>query len=215
MRSCKEIGHGWEALVTLIVCPCRNGIYYAGFYFCRYEFGKWRPKGSRVACELGLNIFGSVIVATICMALSFVLFSSLRRFQPLIESLSEAVDSYSIPGTVIAIGCLCRYFSRRDGRNLVVGNGHDIGLWLTGSIAGIVFGCGRFVAVSNGMIRSGYERIPLALDDASLVLGQAQRDPMQRAFAVIIFQHSYRLVDGICGCDEGITNYIGFASVQL
>lgn len=175
----RKLGMVGKLSVTLIVWfPVVMGFIMPVSIFVDMSLENGDQRALELLGELGLNsIQVSVIVATICMALSFVLFSSLRRFPQTFNRIVVGGSGlgYSIPGTVIAIGCLSPIFFLEETVAiwLLKLNGHDIGLWLTGSIAGIVFGCAcRFVAVSNGMIRSGYERIPLALDDASLVLGR-------------------------------------------
>lgn len=128
--------------------------------------------------ELGRNsIQVSLVVAIVATMLSFALFSSLRRCPHLFNRIivSGSGLGYAIPGTVIAIGCLSPLFlvEEKIADWCLTLFGEDIGFWLTGSIIGLALGyvC-RFIAVSNGMIRSGYQRISLTLDDASFALGR-------------------------------------------
>ncbi len=160
----------WSPVLTGFILPVS--------IFVDMSLGNGDQRAFELLGELGLNsIQVSMVVAIVCTTLSFVLFSSRRRCP---ETLNRIIVSgsglgYAIPGTVIAIGCLSPLFLMEETiadwcLKMV---GQDIGFWVTGSIAGLVFGyvC-RFVAVSNGMVRSGYERISLTLDDASFVLGR-------------------------------------------
>ena len=126
--------------------------------------------------ELAQNsILVSAIVAMACVVLSFGLLASMRRCPHFINQtiVSGSGLGYAIPGTVIAIGCLSPlYFIEEQSAGWCQAIfSYDPGFWATSTIAGLAFGyiC-RFLAVSNGMVRAGYQRIPETLDDASFML---------------------------------------------
>ena len=61
---------------------------------------------------------------------------------------------------------------------------HSTGLLLTGSAAGVILACTiRFVALAEGAIRSGLEKLPGHLDEAARSLG---RTPAQSAASVLL-----------------------------
>ena len=174
----RKLGMSGKIVASLIVWfPVLTGFILPVSIFVDMTLENGDQRAFELLGELGRNsIQVSMVVAIACTTLSFVLFSSQRRCP---ETLNRIIVSgsglgYAIPGTVIAIGCLSPLFLMEemiaDWCLKVVGR--DIGFWVTGTIAGLVFGyvC-RFMAVSNGMVRSGYERISLTLDDASFVLG--------------------------------------------
>ena len=174
-----QLGTFGKITASLIVWfPVLLGFLLPVFIFVEMTLENGDQRAFELLGELGLNsIQVSLVAAIVCTTLSLVIMSSLRRCP---EALNRIIVSgsglgYAIPGIVIAIGCLSPLFLVEE----TIANwslemfGQDIGFWLTGSIVGLVFGyvC-RFVAVSNGMVRSGYERISLTLDDASFVLGR-------------------------------------------
>ncbi|MBH57930.1 MAG: iron ABC transporter permease [Planctomycetaceae bacterium] len=184
----RRLGMIGKFLVSLIVWfPVVMGFIMPVCIFVDMTWKNGDQRAIELLGELGLNsIQVSIVVATVCTTLSFLLFSSLRRFPETFNRIIVGGSGlgYAIPGTVIAIGCLSPFFFLEEtiGIWFLKLNGQDIGVWLTGSIAGLVFGCVcRFAAVSNGMVRSGYDRIPLALDDASLALG---RGPVKTLYGV-------------------------------
>lgn len=87
-----------------------------------------------------------------------------------------AAIGYALPGTILGLGLL---FALAAFDNALDGLarewfGISTGLLLTGSAAAVVFACSiRFLALAEGAIRSGLEKLPPHLDEAARSLGQS------------------------------------------
>lgn len=126
--------------------------------------------------------------ALLAVAAALVLTMTMRlQPSPTAARLSRAgIAGYAIPGTILAIGlllALARFDNAVDAafRSLI---GVSTGLLLTGSAAAVVIACTiRFVALADGSIRSGMEKLPRHVDDAARSLG---RTPVQTLRAVLL-----------------------------
>ena len=89
---------------------------------------------------------------------------------------------YALPGGIIGLGLLfvlARFDN--DGRRAYRAQwfGFSTGLLITGSAAAVVLACAiRFLALAEGAVRSGMEKLPPNLDEAARSLG---RTPLRSA----------------------------------
>lgn len=179
---------GWRGLlmVSLACLPVLLGFVMPAGYLLveaikRLGFAGVDPV---IITELRNTLLISAIATLVATSLAFILIYSLRlaRESTLLRSLVRIASlGYAIPGTVLAIGLLgpIAWFDRSLdtlGINLF---GISTGLLISGSGAALVYAyAARFLAIGNGSIESGFNRIPLSLDDAARSLGVA---PASRA----------------------------------
>lgn len=99
-----------------------------------------------------------------------------RRILPVIQI------GYAAPGAVIAIGILLPFaaFDHALADAIAALTGHDPGLVVTGSAAGIVLAyLVRFFAVAQGGVESGLARVTPAMDMAARSLGRSPRQVLR------------------------------------
>ncbi len=93
---------------------------------------------------------------------------------------------YALPGTILGFGLLYALtaFDHHIGVFLRSLFGVSPGLLLSGTVVAVVLACSiRFVALADGSIRSGMEKLPPHLDEAARSLG---RNPAQSATRVLL-----------------------------
>lgn len=118
---------------------------------------------------------GITAVATVAIALCLLNAMRLTRSRHVGQLVRAASAGYALPGTILGLGllfALARLDNAIDGlaRQLF---GLSTGLVLTGSAFAVVLACTiRFLALAEGAIRSGWEKLPPHLDDAARSLGQ-------------------------------------------
>ena len=82
---------------------------------------------------------------------------------------------YALPGGILGLGLLFA-LARFDNTLDAFARSHfdvSTGLLLTGSAAGVILACSiRFLALAEGAIRSGMEKLPGNLDEAARSLGR-------------------------------------------
>ncbi len=155
-----------------------------GFGIPIYVFGAYasRRLDRFFTPELGSALLNSVITATLTAVLTItvalVLLNAVRlvRTRPVGAMVRMASIGYALPGTILALGllfALARFDNTVDAfaRAYV---GVSTGLLLTGTSAAVVLACTiRFVALAEGALRSGLEKLPANLDEAARSLGQS------------------------------------------
>lgn len=165
-----------------------------GFGIPLFVFGQYASRRLEqfTSPALGEAFFNSVITAAITAALTVLLALFLLDAVRLIRSRSVAVTvrfasiGYALPGGILGLGLL---FSLARFDNAVdaffrTWFDHSTGLLLTGSAAGVVLACSiRFLALAEGAIRSGMEKLPSNLDEVARSLG---RTPMQSATVILL-----------------------------
>jgi iron(III) transport system permease protein len=141
---------------------------------------------------LARAFFTTLITATttafLTVMAALLLINALRlvRTRRMAATVRFASLGYALPGTLVGLGLLLA-LARFD--NFVSGLAVDLfsvrtGLLLTGSLAAVVLGCSiRFVALAEGAIRSGLEKLPPHLDEAARSLGLS---PMKSALRVML-----------------------------
>jgi len=165
-----------------------------GFGIPLYVFGRYasRRLDQFVSPELGQALLNSIttagITALITVAVALVLINAVRlvRSRPIVLLVRLASIGYALPGTILGLGLL---FALAGFDNLVDGFarqhlGFSTGLLLTGSATAVIFACAiRFLALAEGAIRSGVEKLPPHLDEAARSLGQS---PAKSASKVLL-----------------------------
>ncbi|MBD0413082.1 ABC transporter permease [Oryzicola mucosus] len=144
------------------------------------------------APALGKALFNSLTTATltalltVTVALLLLNVVRLCRGRGMIAVVRLASIGYALPGGILGLGLL---FSLARFDNTIdaffrANFGFSTGLLLTGSAAAVVLACTiRFVALAEGSIRSGMEKLPAGLDDAARSLG---RTPVRSALSVLL-----------------------------
>lgn len=174
------LGNGLGSVVALLVAsPVLIGFGIPLLVFGRYaaaRLGKSFDATLVDALVTSIATAGVTAVATVSIALMLLNAVRLTR-SPSIGRLVRAISiGYALPGTILALGllfALARTDNALDGlaRQLF---GVSTGLILTGSAFAVVLACTiRFLALAEGAIRSGWEKLPPHLDDAARSLGQS------------------------------------------
>jgi iron(III) transport system permease protein len=182
---------GWKAIAASLAVTLPI---LAGFGIPLFVFGDYARRRLEQFAEpmLAKAFINSVITATataiITVAAALLLINAIRlsrsRAVPALVRLSAV--GYALPGTILGLGLLIA-LARFD--NLVDGLartyfGVSLGLLLTGSAAAVVIACAiRFLALAEGAIRSGLEKLPPNLDEAARSLG---RSPTASAASVLL-----------------------------
>ena len=137
---------------------------------------------------LGNTLLTATSAAILTTVVALVLLNAVRlcRGGGMAAAVRLASLGYALPGGILGLGLL---FSLARFDNLVdavlrAQFGVSTGLLLTGSAFGVVLACSiRFIALAEGSIRSGLEKLPSGLDDAARTLG---RTPTQSAVSVLL-----------------------------
>ena len=142
--------------------------------------------------EVGSAFLNSLMTASVTAALTVAIALFLLNTQRLSKGRAMAATvrlasvGYALPGGILGLGLLF-VLARFD--NLVdafarAHLGFSTGLLLTGSAAAVILACTiRFVALAEGAIRSGMEKLPGSLDEAARSLGKT---PSQSAVRVLL-----------------------------
>jgi iron(III) transport system permease protein len=123
---------------------------------------------------------------TVTLALFLLNAVRLARTPGMGATVRLASIGYALPGGILGLGLLFALARIDNGIDAFFRQylDHPTGLLLTGSAAGIVIACTiRFVALAEGAIRSGLEKLPGHLDEAARSLG---RTPAQSATSVLL-----------------------------
>jgi iron(III) transport system permease protein len=134
------------------------------------------------------DAFNSVAFATLAtlaallLAFATILAWRWRRTALRLIALNVAQTGYALPGLVLAIGLLTPVLAVDHSLNALAGwAGRSLpGLVMVGSGAAVVIAYViRFLAVPTGLIKSGFERIPLDYDDSARAAGAGQATTMR------------------------------------
>ncbi|HEY6632435.1 MAG TPA: iron ABC transporter permease [Rhizobiaceae bacterium] len=125
-------------------------------------------------------------VLTVALALFLLNAVRLSRSAGMTATVRLASIGYALPGGILGLGLLFVLARFDNGVDAFFRQyfDHSTGLLLTGSAAGVILACTiRFVALAEGAIRSGLEKLPGHLDEAARSLG---RTPGQSAATVLL-----------------------------
>lgn len=165
-----------------------------GFGVPVWVFGRYaaRRMDSLFNADLGAAFLNSVMTGTITAVLSvliamFLVYATrVVRASGLRPLVMVASSGYALPGTILGLGllfALARFDNALDGV-MRANFGVSTGLLLTGSLAAVVIACTiRFLALAEGALRSGLEKLPPSLDEAARSLGHT---PFASARLVIL-----------------------------
>jgi len=182
---------GWRAGLVLVVVSLPVVL---GFGVPVYVFGGYavRRLDYLVNGELFEALLASVVTATATALLTILIALLLLNAVRLSRSRGTVVLvrlgslGYALPGTIVGLGLL---FSLARFDNLVDALarqhlGLSTGLLLTGSAAAVIVACTiRFLALAEGSIRSGLEKLPPNLDEAARSLGKS---PTRGAILILL-----------------------------
>lgn len=174
--------HGGGAVLAGVGCglPVLLGFLVPLTVLGRYAVDAGDPLLGRGFGEFVASSFG-VAGATACLAtllaIGLAYSGRLSRRRGTGIAVRTATLGYALPGTVVAVGVLvpmtlvdksiARFFAGFD---------VDVGLVLTGTVAGLVFAyVVRFLTVAYNACHGGMEKVHLRLDDAARSLGAAPR----------------------------------------
>ncbi len=141
------------------------------------ELGRMSPSSARVYLELTLNsLFLAALAAAVAVLMALVLSSGVRmagdRLSRVVATL--ATTGYAIPGPVLAVGILLTLTPIDHALNdfLERWAGFTVGLVLTGSVVGLVYGyVARFLAVAYQSTDAALEKVKPNLTMAARTLG--------------------------------------------
>lgn len=166
----------------------------AGFGIPLYVFGDYASRRLHQLAEPKLHaaLVNSIVTAasaaviTVVVALLLIHAARVSRSRMVGLTARFAMVGYALPGTIMGLGLLFA-LARID--NFVDAQarewlGVSTGLLLTGSAAAVVLVCSiRFLALAEGALRSGLEKLPPSLDEAARSLG---RSPGRAALSVTL-----------------------------
>jgi iron(III) transport system permease protein len=165
-----------------------------GFGIPVYVFGDYASRrldqfASPALVDAFLNSLmtaGCTALLTVIVALFLLNAVRLARSHDVTATVRLASIGYALPGGILGLGLLfvlARFDNTLDAFFRQYFD-HSTGLLLTGSAAGVILACSiRFVALAEGAIRSGLEKLPNHLDEAARSLG---RTPGQSAASVLL-----------------------------
>ena len=174
---------GWRAALATSACALPVSL---GFGIPLYVIGSFAAKRLDQITDPLLHsaILNSVAVGSATAILTVFIALGLTNAGRILKSrkgfalIRLASIGYSLPGTVLALGLLFALAATDNWIDAIARHylGYSTGLVLTGSAFGIVLASSiRFLALGEGTIQSGLEKIHHNLDDAARNLGQTSR----------------------------------------
>jgi iron(III) transport system permease protein len=166
----------WAA--ALLSLPVLMGFGIPLLVFGRYALRRydnvWSPE---LADALLTTIATGFITALLTSAIALFLLNAVRlaRSSAMAATVRLASTGYALPGGIVGLGLLFALASIDNAVDSFARAylGVSTGLLLTGSMMAVVIGCTvRFIALAEGSIRSGLEKLPANIDEAARSLGQ-------------------------------------------
>ncbi|GAB5506209.1 MAG: iron ABC transporter permease [Rhizobiaceae bacterium] len=165
-----------------------------GFGVPLYIFGDYASRRLYQLAEPELwdALLNSVIVAsaaaliTVIVALLLIHAARLDRSRPVATVTRLAMVGYALPGTVLGLGLLFALAFIDNSVDAWMRElfGISTGLLFTGSAAAVILVCSiRFLALAEGAVRGGIEKLPPHIDEAARSLG---RSPTRSAVGVLL-----------------------------
>lgn len=171
---------GWKgpAATLLVATPVLLGfgipVYVFGTYAARRMHQLLDPALARAFVN---SVTTALATAALAVAVVLLLVHAARvaRSRTVLLATRFAMIGYALPGTIMALGLLfslARFDNWLDGL-MRAWFGVSTGLLLTGSATAIVLACSiRFLALAEGAVRSGLEKLPPHIDEAARSLGR-------------------------------------------
>ncbi|MBO6727405.1 MAG: iron ABC transporter permease [Rhizobiaceae bacterium] len=165
-----------------------------GFGVPLYIFGDYASRRLYQLAEPELwdALLNSVIVAsaaaliTVIVALLLLHAARIDRSRPVATVTRLAMVGYALPGTVLGLGLLfaLAFIDNSVDAWMRALFGISTGLLFTGSAAAVILVCSiRFLALAEGAVRGGMEKLPPHIDEAARSLG---RSPTRSAVGVLL-----------------------------
>lgn len=165
-----------------------------GFGVPLYIFGDYASRRLYQLAEPELwdALLNSVIVAsaaaliTVIVALLLLHAARIDRSRPVAAVTRLAMVGYALPGTVLGLGLLFALAFIDNSIDAWMRElfGISTGLLFTGSAAAVILVCSiRFLALAEGAVRGGIEKLPPHIDEAARSLG---RSPTRSAVSVLL-----------------------------
>ncbi len=182
---------GWRAALALFatLMPVLFGFAVPVYVLGDYAVVRSRQLFDPVLLSaLGNSVFTAAMAALVAIATVLVLLYAARlsrtRLQSVLARLS--VTGYAMPGTILGFGLLYALAAIDNRVDAVLRSAFGVssGLLLSGTVTAVILACSiRFLALADGAIRSGLEKLPPNLDEAARSLG---RTPSQSASDVLL-----------------------------
>ncbi|MCT7374017.1 ABC transporter permease [Chelativorans salis] len=172
---------GWRASGAFAVAlvPILAGFGIPLAVFGRYALNRLHRLAEPALAEALITSIGTALataILAIAVALLLLYAARLVRTRRMMLLVRFATIGYAMPGTILALGLLislARFDNFIDGlaREYL---GLSTGLLLTGSAAAVVLACAiRFLALAEGAVQAGLEKLPPNLDEAARSLGRS------------------------------------------
>lgn len=191
VRPARTALAGWRGGLALAACAAPVVL---GFGIPAYIFGTYASRRLHQLADPAFwaafwnSVTTAAITAVVAVAVAVLLVNAGRiaRSRTVTAFTRFAMIGYALPGTVMGLGLL---FALARFDNLVDGFmranfGVATGLLLTGSATAVILVCAiRFLALAEGSVRSGLEKLPANIDEAARSLG---RGPTRSAASVLL-----------------------------
>lgn len=182
---------GWRGLAATAatVLPVAVGFGIPAFVFGQYALRRLdRFAEPALASAFFNSVFTATCTAALTVALALFLVDAVRltRSRLLTGAVRLASVGYALPGGILGLGLLFSLARLDNGVDALARQwfGVSTGLLVTGSAAAVVLACViRFLALAEGAVRSGLEKLPPHLDEAARSLG---RTPLRSAAVVLL-----------------------------
>jgi iron(III) transport system permease protein len=169
----------------------------AGFGIPLYVFGQYASRrleqfsSPAVASAFVNSVVTAAITALITVTLALFLINAVRlcRSRGITVMVRLASVGYALPGGILGLGLLFALARFDNGVDALARDyfGISTGLLLTGSAAAVIIACSiRFLALAEGAIRSGIEKLPANLDEAARSLGYSPRRSASRVLLPLL-----------------------------
>lgn len=174
---------GWRAVVVPVglSLPIALGFCIPLYVFGRYVWRRMDQIGDPRLLDALLNsVLTAAATAILTVSIALFLLYAMLQLRDRMSAAQVRVASigYALPGGVMAIGLLFllgRIDTLIDTASRTA-FGYSTGLLFMGSAAAVVLACSiRFIALAEGSIRAGYEKLPPNLDAAARSLGRSSR----------------------------------------
>ncbi|GLS34319.1 iron(III) transport system permease protein [Mesorhizobium albiziae] len=175
--------------VTAVALPVLIGFGIPLLVFGQYASRRLDQFLSPALADAFLNsLVTATATATITILLALFLINAVRlsRSRTTTVAVRFAAIGYALPGGVLGLGLLfvLAHFDNALDAFMRLHFGLSTGLLLTGSAGAVVLACTiRFLALAEGAIHSGMEKLPRHLDEAARSLGQT---PSRSAARVLL-----------------------------
>ncbi|MGB3502826.1 MAG: iron ABC transporter permease [Mesorhizobium sp.] len=190
-RPPRKLLSGWRGALALVsvTLPVAAGFGIPVIFFARYA---WRRLefllDPALARAFGHSVLAASLTAVATVAIALTIVYAARRSRSRAGTLLTRLSGlgYALPGTILALGLLF-VLARID--NVIDAAarewlGVSTGLILSGTVTAVVVACTiRFLALAEGSIRSGMEKLPPHLDEAARSLG---RSPLNSSATVLL-----------------------------